>query len=164
MSSNKAKRAKEVRAAEIAIGLLAERFPKCFTLDETRRPPLKIGIREDIVAYDVISSRKLGLALRTYCRNPVYLQSIKVGAKRIDLDGNVTSIVTADEEQIARERLRAHGAAAKRALRAAEKAAEKRQRESAAAARITLADLRRAAQQRKAASPVTADQKPKQNA
>jgi ProP effector len=159
MSSNKTKRAKEAKAADIIIGVLAERFPKCFTLDEIRRAPLKIGIREDIVAYDLISSRQLGLALRTYCRNPIYLQSIKVGAGRVDLDGNVISVVTADEEQIARERLFAQGTAAKRALRTAKKAAEQRQRESAAASRLTLADLRRAAQQRKAA-----DQKPKQNA
>jgi ProP effector len=164
VSSNKAKRAKEAKAADVTIGLLADRFPQCFTVDETRRLPLKIGIREDIVAYDVISSRRLGLALRMYCRNPVYLRSIKIGAKRIDLDGNVTSVVTAEEEQIARERLFAQGAAAKRALRAAEKAAEQRQRESAAATRLTLADLRRAAQERKGALPVTADQKPKQNA
>lgn len=164
MSSNKTKRVKEAKVADIAIGLLADRFPQCFTVDETRRLPLKIGIREDIVAHDVFSSRQLNLALRTYCGNPVYLQSIKVGAKRIDLDGNVTSIVTADEEKVARERLFALGAAAKRALRAAEKAAAQRQRGSAAAARITLADLRRAAQQRKGASPVTADKKPKQNA
>ena len=114
MSSNKTKRVKEAKVADIAIGLLAERFPQCFAVDETRRLPLKIGIREDIVAYDVFPSRQLSLALRTYCGNPVYLQSIKVGAKRIDLDGNATSIVTADEEKIARERLFAQGAAAKR--------------------------------------------------
>jgi ProP effector len=164
MSSNRTKRAKEAKAADVAIGLLAERFPKCFTLDETRRPPLKIGIREDIVACDLISSRQLGLALRTYCRNPIYLQSIKVGVERVDLDGNVTSIVTANEEQIARGRLFAQGTAAKRALRTAKKAAEQRQRESVSAAPIPLAELRRAAPQRQAGSPVSADQKPKQDA
>ena len=159
MSSNKAKRAKKAKAADIAIGLLAERFPQCFAVNETGRLPLKIGVREDIIAHDIIPPRQLRLALRAYCRNPVYLQSIRAGAKRIDLDGNLAGIISADEEQIARERLFEQGAAAKRAERAAEKAAKQRQREAGApvvksgpAARISLADLRRAAQQRKGES------------
>ena len=49
-----------------ALELLCERFPKCFVLREHRRVPLKIGIRDDIIAIigDAIDHQLLGITLQ----------------------------------------------------------------------------------------------------
>src|SRR5262245_60157369 len=56
------------------IELLAARFPACFAVFEQRRPPLKIGIRNDILAVldGAVTVRELRDALRYYTGNPVY--------------------------------------------------------------------------------------------
>ena len=58
-----------------AITLLAETYPKCFVIHEARRRPLKIGINADLVAAlaGVVEPRMLGLALKIYTSNVVYL-------------------------------------------------------------------------------------------
>lgn len=57
-----------------ALELLCERFPKCFVLREHRRVPLKIGIRDDIIAIigDAIDHQLLGNNAAVYTHNPVY--------------------------------------------------------------------------------------------
>lgn len=81
------------------IELLAERFPQCFAVYELRRRPLKVGIRDDIVAAinGAIEPRWLNRALSFYTHNVGYLHSLRAGAVRIDLDGNAAGEVT--EEQ-----------------------------------------------------------------
>ncbi|UDG80909.1 RNA chaperone ProQ [Candidatus Hartigia pinicola] len=88
--------------------LLSERFPRCFIVEgETR--PLKIGIFQDIVEClsekDGISKTQLRSALRMYTSSWRYLYSVKEGAKRIDLHGNVCSVLEKKHVIHARERL-----------------------------------------------------------
>jgi ProP effector len=75
---------------EATIALLCERFPKCFVMFERRRVPLKVGIRDDIIAIlgDQIDRQLLNAAMQYYCNNFHYRRSQKPGALRFDLDGN----------------------------------------------------------------------------
>jgi len=79
--------------------LLCERFPKTFFLFERRRRPLKLGIRDDIIAAlgDAIEPKLLGAALRRYTTNLFYLRAQQQGASRIDLTGNVAGEVSEEE-------------------------------------------------------------------
>jgi ProP effector len=88
--------------------LLAERFPRCFAIYEARRRPLKIGIHADITA-------PLGGAITW--RELHNLLSLRAGAERIDLDGNVAGVAIADEADHARAVLMRRRA--KKAARAA---------------------------------------------
>ena len=88
------------------IELLCERFPQAFFQFERRRVPLKIGIREDILAVlgDAIDRPLLGLALRFYTGNLSYRRAQKAGIPRIDLDGNACGTVSeADAASAARD-------------------------------------------------------------
>lgn len=73
------------------IGYIVERFPKCFTLEGEARP-LKIGIFKDLADRlendPKVSKTQLRAALRQYTSSWRYLYGIKLGAIRIDLDGN----------------------------------------------------------------------------
>lgn len=73
------------------INYLAATFPHCFSTKGEAKP-LKIGIFYDLVerlggSNNHISKVKLRAALRTYTQSWRYLQSIKEGARRVDLDG-----------------------------------------------------------------------------
>src|SRR5262249_33309804 len=105
------------QAVTAAITLLAETFPKCFSVYEGRRRPLKLGIHLDIqTALDgAITPAQLGKALGIYCATQVYLAHPRTGAGRLDLDGNPAGTVTADEEAHARATLA--GIRAKKAAR-----------------------------------------------
>ena len=88
------------QAVAAVIALLAELYPRCFSIYEGRRRPLKIGIHKDIQAKldGAITADELYKALGAYCSNPVYLSSTRKGAWRLDLDGKPAGVVTADEE------------------------------------------------------------------
>jgi sRNA-binding protein len=90
---------KKRRMAKVGIELLAEKFPRCFAMLESRRRPLKIGIDQDILAAlpDGISRHEIRRALRSYCGNAGYLRSMKVGVTRVGLDGNAAGTVTEDD-------------------------------------------------------------------
>ena len=79
-----------------AIAQLAALFPNCF-----RQPwePLKIGIHNDIIArHPELRPSVLANALKAYTRSLGYLETIKVGAARIDLEGNPVGTVSAADE------------------------------------------------------------------
>ena len=137
---------------EAAITLLAKLFPKAFFVFEQRRKPLKIGIRDDILAAfaGVIAPRDLSAALGYYTRNVGYLRAMLCGAYRIDLDGNVAGVVDRDQEIAAKQKLAA--IAAKQARRKQEL---KKQKATVAVQpkRDGLAELREAAWRRKAGAP-----------
>jgi ProQ/FINO family len=80
--------------------LLAQRFPRCFSVYEARRRPLKIGIHLDIIERldGVVTPAELSIALRVYVTNPVYRNRLVVGTPRIDLDGAPVGVVAAQEE------------------------------------------------------------------
>lgn len=86
---------------------LAGQFPKCFVLNPQLRRPLKVGIRNDIVARGIgMIEGEINAALATYTRHPGYLHcSTSAGAVRIDLSGDAAGTVTAEEAKNARERL-----------------------------------------------------------
>ncbi|KFK94797.1 MULTISPECIES: RNA chaperone ProQ [unclassified Serratia (in: enterobacteria)] len=73
------------------IAFLAERFPLCFSAEGEARP-LKIGIFQDLVERlqeeENLSKTQLRSALRLYTSSWRYLYGVKVGAQRVDLDGN----------------------------------------------------------------------------
>ena len=88
--------------------LLCERFPKCFAMWQERRLPLKSGIHKDIIAIlgDQLEMKRLKQALNLYTVNIVYLnRAKKIGATRIDLDGNPCGVVTVDASMQAKVRL-----------------------------------------------------------
>ncbi|TCP93536.1 ProP effector [Cricetibacter osteomyelitidis] len=73
------------------IAYLAEKFPLCFSL-EGEAKPLKIGIFQDLAEAladdERVSKTQLRHALRQYTANWRYLHGCKVGAVRVDLQGN----------------------------------------------------------------------------
>ena len=125
--------------------MLAERFPAAFVVWEVKRPPLKIGIHEDIIARlgGAIEARELGLALSVYCENIAYLRTMMlgVGMEGIDLDGNAAGTVTVEAAAMAAKQVAA------RALKAANR--KKPAPTPSGPKRLSLADLRQQALARK---------------
>lgn len=89
---------------------LVERFPSTFSLKAKNVRPLKIGIFDDLIDYyerlesPPFSKRSLREALNYYSASPAYLNSQKKNAARIDLFGNESDVVTAEQEKYARLR------------------------------------------------------------
>ena len=74
----------------------------CFFREHELRRPLKIGIREDIIAqHPELQPSVIVSALQNYTRCVPYWSTLKAGAARIDLDGNVAGQVTLEDEQAA---------------------------------------------------------------
>lgn len=90
---------------------LAEAYPACFDWEHPR--PLKIGVHKDLV--DAGHPKKLvKRALAAYCTRFRYRKALRVGAVRVDLNGQPAGAVT--EEGIERSRTATapgHGKAAK---------------------------------------------------
>lgn len=72
------------------IAYLAEKFPRCFSL-EGEAKPLKIGLFQDLAEAladdERVSKTQLRQALRQYTSNWRYLHGCKPGAVRVDLNG-----------------------------------------------------------------------------
>lgn len=87
------------RAAVIARARLVELFPKCFRGKKVQKPPLKIGIFEDVVAtgkWD-LTIYDLHCGIADYANGVSYLTSFCPGATRIDLDGNTAGEISVKE-------------------------------------------------------------------
>lgn len=73
------------------IAYLAEKFPLCFSVEGEARP-LKIGIFQDLSQAlqqdEKVSKTQLRQALRQYTSNWRYLHGCRLGAQRVDLNGN----------------------------------------------------------------------------
>lgn len=82
------------------INYLTEKFPECFSV-KGKVKPLKIGIFQDLAEKlsddETVSKTRLRQALRHYTSSWRYLKAIKLGASRVDVDGNEIAII--DEEQ-----------------------------------------------------------------
>jgi ProP effector len=146
---------------------LAELYPNCF---RQPRQPLKIGIHNDVVArHPELRPSLIASALKTYTRSLGYLETLKAGAERIDLEGNPVGTVTdADEEDAKRKiaktarRAEAKAIEARNAAAPAKPVAERagqqkpipeaksQQLTPAGPPRLGLADLKAAAQARRA--------------
>ena len=80
---------------DATIELLCERFPRAFFRFERWRVPLKLRIRDDLIAAlgDTIDPELIGLALKGYTRNLAYRRSQLQGSSRIDLVGQPAGTV-----------------------------------------------------------------------
>ena len=82
------------------VALLAEQFPLCFSQTGEAKP-LKIGIFQDLVERlkdnPLFSKTQLRQALRVYTSSWRYLDAVKAGVARIDLEGVAGDLV--DEQQ-----------------------------------------------------------------
>jgi len=137
------------QAVAAVIALLAELYPKCFSVYEGRRRPLKLKIHLDIQAAldGAVTPAELHRALGIYCSNPVYQSHTRKGAWRLDLDGKPAGVVTADEEAHAKATLA--GIRAKREARTAAAKAAAQPAIQQPAKRLSFADLKAAALARK---------------
>ena len=81
------------------IALFAARWPRCFSVYEARRRPLKVGIHLEIIAAldGIVTPAQVGAALRLYVCNRVYRCRSYAGATRIDLEGNAAGVVTPEQ-------------------------------------------------------------------
>ncbi|GKW15273.1 RNA chaperone ProQ [Pectobacterium actinidiae] len=137
----------KLNSSKEVIAFLAERFPLCFTTEgETR--PLKIGIFQDLVERvpesDNVSKTQLRSALRLYTSSWRYLYGVKLGAQRVDLDGNPCGELEQQHVDHARKQL--EEAKARVQAQRAEQQAKKREAagESADAARTPRPAQKRA--------------------
>lgn len=82
------------------VALLTEQFPLCFSQSGEAKP-LKIGIFQDLVERlkdnPLFSKTQLRQALRVYTSSWRYLDAVKTGVARIDLEGVAGDLV--DEQQ-----------------------------------------------------------------
>ncbi|NTS76066.1 RNA chaperone ProQ [Catenovulum sp. SM1970] len=115
MQQNDQEQAAEVAAEDnkikdlnLVINYLAEQFPECFT-EKGDAKPLKIGIFKDLVERlnddEKVSRTVLRSALRRYTSSWRYLESIKEGASRVDLDGNAVAELEKEHIEHAQEEL-----------------------------------------------------------
>ncbi|KFX07218.1 prop expression regulator [Pectobacterium betavasculorum] len=137
----------KLNSSKEVIAFLAERFPLCFTTEgETR--PLKIGIFQDLVERvpesDNVSKTQLRSALRLYTSSWRYLYGVKLGAQRVDLDGNPCGELEQQHVDHARKQL--EEAKARVQAQRAEQLAKKREAagETAEAARTPRPAQKRA--------------------
>jgi ProP effector len=79
-----------------AIALLADKYPACFAMLETRRRPLKVDIHIDLAASlnGAMKPSDLHNALRIYTHVIPYLSGMHTGATRINLDGQAAGTVS----------------------------------------------------------------------
>lgn len=103
---NKAPKAKSKnRAANMAaLQQLMEAYPKTFDRKNVR--PLKIGIQEDLVADEKVAKNKIKRALASYVRSLNYYRSLREGSERIDINGEPAGVVTKEESDHARDKLK----------------------------------------------------------
>jgi ProP effector len=91
------------------ISLLAEKWPCCFSIIESGRRPLKLGIRDDVLAAlgGAISAGRVSAALRWYVSSPEYQRRLLHEAWRVDLNGRPAGTVSQEDEAHARAQLAA---------------------------------------------------------
>lgn len=113
------------------VALLAEQFPLCFSLAGAAKP-LKIGIFQDLAERlkdnPLVSKTMLRQALRVYTSSWRYLDAIKEGVHRVDLDGVDGDLIDSQQAEHAASTLaesKAKALEARKAKQAAERAKAK---------------------------------------
>jgi sRNA-binding protein len=141
--------AQGITAVQNTITALADLYPACFAVFQERRKPLKVGVRDDVIAAlnGAITDKEVSLALRWYCGDSGYLKACTEGTERIGLDGKASGQVTREEADNARARLaqrrQANGSCPHPIARAVSVDT------TPIKPRLSLADLRKAAQARR---------------
>ncbi|WP_392558352.1 RNA chaperone ProQ [Orbus mooreae] len=99
----------ELKNSKEIIVYLSNRFPNCFSV-EGEAKPLKVGIFQDLTERlaneEQFSKTKLRAVLRSYTASWRYLYCIKEGAHRVDLDGNIGEVITAEQAEHAQAQLK----------------------------------------------------------
>ncbi len=106
------RRRRNTRIAQDTLAVLVAEYPKCFTLAEADRRPLKVGIGADVIAnHPELKPSHIGQALAWYTRSIAYMERLTEGAARIDLGGAVAGSVSAIEaaDALARVKARTRG-------------------------------------------------------
>jgi ProP effector len=133
-----------IAAGRELIARLAETWPQTFFVYQKRRRPLALKIHIEVLsALGDITPRQLSAAFRVYCGNYEYLRACREGAGRVDLDGNVVGVVSAEEAQLCASRVAAYRAARAQSVQKPHTAEPKVA--AAGPKRISLADLKAAA-------------------
>lgn len=119
----------KLNSSKEVIAFLAQRFPQCFSAEGEARP-LKIGIFQDLVERmqgdeNGLSKTQLRSALRLYTSSWRYLHGVKVGAERVDLDGNSCGVL--EEQHVEHARQQLEEAKARVQAQRAEQQAKKRE-------------------------------------
>lgn len=68
------------------LSLWYERYPKAFFKGHTK--PLKVGIHQDLAEREEWPNKLIRRALANYVNLPRYIKAVRIGAERVDLDGN----------------------------------------------------------------------------
>ncbi|WP_282235547.1 ProQ/FINO family protein [Salinicola endophyticus] len=82
-----------------------KRYPQAFFKGHTR--PLKTGIHLDLCACEPWPEKLVRRALACYVHLPRYLKSVREGARRVDLQGADSDVVSAEEAKHAKRQLEA---------------------------------------------------------
>lgn len=123
--------------ARFAKTVFAAQYPATFSDDPK---PLKIGIHNDLkTRHPEFSMPEIRRALSWLCHSHRYLRTFKPGSIRLDLDGNPAGEVTAEQAEIARQRIAAMKADAdkKRKATAAEVTAKTPRKAAKSTAKAT---------------------------
>jgi len=95
--------------AQYGVELLKAYFPACFK-DLKDIKPLKIGIKQDLVKSlstkdDIVISDKACMvsSLAYYVGSIAYHKSVVEGAERLDLEGNQSGVVSAEEAKYSKD-------------------------------------------------------------
>ncbi len=151
--TNKLKNSKEV------IQYLATQFPNCFST-EGEAKPLKIGIFQDLAERlkedEKVSNTVLRSALRQYTSSWRYLHGVKVGSKRVDLDGVEGAEIEQEHVEHAQKTLKE----SKEKAFANKKAQAEKAKKSKPAARKAKADFKRTSKPKSNSTQPAAEQKP----
>ncbi|KMT66432.1 hypothetical protein XM47_03825 [Catenovulum maritimum] len=98
----------KLKDSQVVIAYLAEKFPNCFTIKGAAKP-LKIGIFQELAESlkddDKVSKTVLRSALRKYTSSWRYLESVKLDADRVDLQGTAVAKIEAEHAEHAEKQL-----------------------------------------------------------
>ncbi|KAA0017636.1 hypothetical protein F0A16_13320 [Salinicola corii] len=95
----------EVPSPHALLAQWYKRYPKTFFKGHTR--PLKTGIHLDLCEVEPWPEKLVRRALACYVHLPRYLKSVREGASRVDLTGEDSEVVTAEEAKHAKRQLEA---------------------------------------------------------
>lgn len=151
MTSQVETQAKPHNVKEV-VALLAEQFPLCFSLTGPAKP-LKVGIFQDLAEKlqenPLVSKTMLRQALRVYTSSWRYLEAVKEGVFRVDLDGVDGAVIDASQADHAATTL----AESKAKAQEARKARQLAERAKAKAAAVAAGDAAKPADAPKSAKP-----------
>ncbi|EHK65616.1 hypothetical protein KYC_15407 [Achromobacter arsenitoxydans SY8] len=148
------KREAPVDPVVVAISRLQRHFPKAFPKNPAPKLPLKLGVLADLVQHAQalqLDEAQIKEAVKTWCDGRRYWASMVEDAPRVDLNGEPSGAVTANEARHAKRM------ASRNASRNAARARAEKKAQAAAEAPAAAAD---AATAEAPAAPAAADAAP----